>query len=1857
MSILDNITKKIKLCQEIYLNNYTAKTKNINKPPNYKKQVLPKVIKIKRPIKSKEVNIISFLLDLIIILVIVFPTFSSQQITITTIDMNANTLYKIVNNNSFTSIILDSVNLGSCGAHNNNLYVICLDNYIFIKSDSKKAYRFKLVLKNEITHIEGLFKNSDVIETIDFSGFKLDKFENLSHLFDSCTSLTSIKGFAPDNAKDLSYLFHNCISLKDIEYNSTFKGYKKATNMKNMFYNCRQLKAINLSTFDTSKVTNMEKMFSNCQLVTQLDVSKFDVSSVRTMRSMFEFCARLTSLILYDFITIEVTDMSFMFYQCTNLKSIDVSSFKIKKVSDMSFMFYECKSLTSIVLFTTLSSTAINMHSMFQGCSSLKILNLFKSKTLTVNNMNKMFYNCHSLTSVNLTKFQTNNVVEMKSMFYGCSSLISLHITNFQVNLLEDLEYMFAKCSSLTSLDLSKFYTPKVRNMKYMFYECSSLRTLNIENLDTSKVVNMEYFLSGCSELSNIDLNNFITNNVLNMDHMFSGCSKLTELNVTKFNTSKVTNMVNMFSGCSSLTYLDLSVFDTRNVINMESLFKDCSSLTSILISDEIFKTNNVKSMNSIFSGCSKISSFNISLDTSSVTDMGYLFNGCSSLIDLNLDSFNCQNVVNMMNMFSHCSSLTSLDLSNINTQIVKNTNSMFSGCIRLTYLNLGNFKTDSTENMNSMFKGCLSLKELNLNNFVTKNVADMGYLFYDCMSLSELDLNNFVLPNIKSMEYMFSGCLVLNSIKLPNFNSPSVINLSHMFSDCSSLISLNLTNFYTNKVTNMEYMFSGCTQLEYLNLDNFNTELVTTMEHMFSGCYSLTFLNLSSFITSKVERMNGMFYGCSSLKVLDISNFNTKSVKNMAFMFYKLKSIESLDLAKFNTRNVEFMYYMFEECESLTSLNLTNFNTIKIKSMDKLFSGCSSLKFLNILNFNTSSVTSMNYLFSECNSLISLDLSKMDTSLTTSMNHMFSGCSSLKNIKLNSFNTSLITSMEYLFYKCSSLESLDLSSFDTSLVTDMGHMFYKCSQLPILNLLSFRTPLVKNMEYMFSNCYNLEILYISSFNTSLVENYSHMFYGCTNLLSLDLEGFILDQAKDMQYMFYNCENLGFINFEQANDTNIEQYYNMFTGTPENMVFCFNESNTKFMKQIENKQCTYVDCDNDWEKIREKVVATSNECVDQCKRLTRFFYRYRCYERCPKGTYPHNFICNKEIYEYKKNQTCDIKNYFLHNCNITLNTDLEKHKFILNTTEGIMNADLYDIILYVLDYNKIYTIKEKNEVYQLYSLSNKIRDPELTYIDLDECGKLLKNKYKLKENEEILVFKVQYTSPDFKIPIVEYSLYGRDGSIKLNLNICNKLKIMEYIPKIINDYKDYEYNPNNNYYYDDCSPIEYESKTDLTIYDRRNEFNINNMSLCESHCTYKGIVHQEIICECDIKIKFNSYMNNIEHYNLIYRFSDLGISHFNLWLMKCFYSLFQKGALTNNMGHYIILSIMFLIILGTILFYSIERNIMLKDIKALLQDTLDKNKRKELYRRQKKLLKNELIDEEIFPEQENPNSIYNYKRKGNNITKIPNQDLKCSKAKEVFDENSHQIANNLELSIDKLEIKENSIERTDNEMNNLSYESAIQLDKRTFCQYYLSLIRTKQLIVFCVMKNDFNSRIIKICYALIIYSLFLAMNALFIEDSSLHRLHILEGSIEYKYHFIKVLYPTLICFIISKFLETLIFTETDILRIRKNDGKETEEKMGKVCFRVGVKCILFFSISLLYLFLIWIYISSFCYVFKRNQIFLIITSSISFGIFLAVPMLLNVIPSIFRILSLKTDNSSVKKFCVYRFSQFLQMVL
>ncbi len=48
--------------------------------------------------------------------------------------------------------------------------------------------------------------------------------------------------------------------------------------MNNMFYNCRLIKILDLTNFNTKEVENMESMFESCDNLIKLDISSFDTS-------------------------------------------------------------------------------------------------------------------------------------------------------------------------------------------------------------------------------------------------------------------------------------------------------------------------------------------------------------------------------------------------------------------------------------------------------------------------------------------------------------------------------------------------------------------------------------------------------------------------------------------------------------------------------------------------------------------------------------------------------------------------------------------------------------------------------------------------------------------------------------------------------------------------------------------------------------------------------------------------------------------------------------------------------------------------------------------------------------------------------------------------------------------------------------------------------------------------------------------------------------------------------------------------------------------------------------------------------------------------------------------------------------------------------------------------------------------------------------------------------------------------------------------------------------------------------------------------------------------------------------------
>ena len=764
----------------------------------------------------------------------------------------------------------------------------------------------------------------------------------------------------------------------------------------------------------------------------------------------------------------------------------------------------------------------------------------------------------------------------------------------------------------------------------------------------------------------------------------------------------------------------------------------------------------------------------------------------------------------------------------------------------------------------------------------------------------------------------------------------------------------------------------------------------------------------------------------------------------------------------------------------------------------------------------------------------------------------------------------------------------------------------------------------------MFANCSSLKEIKMPEKEISYIEKMSHMFENCFSITSLSLSFISLTKTENTENMFANDENLVYVNFNNAGYSNIKNAKNMFLRTLENMVFCIKEfSSPQLNRIIHQKGCPTIDCSENWSKNRKLISAETGNCVDKCSTPFIFFYEYKCYKSCPHGTVPVNLKCVENFDGIGDINNCTIKKYFRNLCEMNLTTPLSKRKFIEATVNSFKNGTLYELGVEAIEGKKKFIIKEETEIYSIYSVSNKDRENGTTYIDLDNCINILSRLYGFSY-DDFIVFKIEYTSPDFKIPIIEYSLFAHYGIKKFQLHSCRNSKIKYYINRYISNFEDYKYNPENDYYYNVCNINEKTNNTVLTLYQRRNMFNVNNMSLCESNCIFKAYVGNIIYCDCDVKLKFNSFMNvNVSKYDLISRFDIKNSLNINIWVVQCFVIFFSKEFILTNLFSQINLCIIFFSIICILIFYLKEKYTLFNNIKKLIvlnQLKKDNNK------------KNTSNDNKSNKKaQRNKENIINFSNRS--TTKRLNITLNKKNSKHV-----------------KFKEQKNINEKTHNELNNLSYTDAVLEDYRTFFQYYFSLVITKNILIFSFnCRHDFNSKVIKLCFFLYIFFIHLVTNTIFITEETFEALFISQGKMMFHYY-PNIIGITIITLAIKNILLNFIFTESNTLSIKNYKLFRAYKIMSYMINIIEIKCCLFFVINITSLLLFWIYIACFFTMFKSVQFFVLINTLVSFGITLLFPICLGFIPGIIRFYSLSNRKKQNRLFSYY-LSQIIQALI
>ena len=155
----------------------------------------------------------------------------------------------------------------------------------------------------------------------------------------------------------------------------------------------------------------------------------------------------------------------------------------------------------------------------------------------------------------------------------------------------------------------------------------------------------------------------------------------------------------------------------------------------------------------------------------------------------------------------------------------------------------------------------------------------------------------------------------------------------------------------------------------------------------------------------------------------------------------------------------------------------------------------------------------------------------------------------------------------------------------------------------------------------------------------------------------------------------------------------------------------------------------------------------------------------------------------------------------------------------------------------------------------------------------------------------------------------------------------------------------------------------------------------------------------------------------------------------------------------------------------------------------------------------------------------------------------------------------------------------------DQELNSLDYDKALIYDKRSYFQYYCSLLKKKHLILFTFYpQNDYNLITLKISLFLLGFSLYFTINGFFFSDDSMHKVYIDRGIYNFVYQIPQILYSSVISDIINAILKILCLSEKNIIELKQEtDETAFKEKSKNISQYLLKKFLIFFILSILLL--------------------------------------------------------------------------
>ena len=743
---------------------------------------------------------------------------------------------------------------------------------------------------------------------------------------------------------------------------------------------------------------------------------------------------------------------------------------------------------------------------------------------------------------------------------------------------------------------------------------------------------------------------------------------------------------------------------------------------------------------------------------------------------------------------------------------------------------------------------------------------------------------------------------------------------------------------------------------------------------------------------------------------------------------------------------------------------------------------------------------------------------------------------------------------------------------------------------------------------------------------------------------------------------------------------------------------------TNICKKYEDNNCNCITCNSGFyldnvNKICKKCESICNIYKDNACECVNCPVNYELIDNeCIESNLNHNDSGNSSnIYSfYGKYKGTNETMYILKTKNLT-NVEEDILRVVRNKLDkGKINENY-------IDQGFSFIVEAPKAKFIITKSTNK--NDIITSINLGGCEDKLRSNKTISVNNSLYILYIEVIENGMKIPRTEYEVYYKSDIDKfesLDLEICKGLTINKSVSINISSTDLDKYNSSSAYYNDICYTSTSDNGTDIILTDRRNEYINNNMSVCETDCVFTAYDPEtmEAICSCPIVTSVSHVSDNkLDKDKFKSNFIDFK-NLANVEMLKCYKLLFSKNIVKNS-GCIIITIIILIGFVSLILFYAKGYNLLKNRINNIFhskelgnKESGKKNEKFPGKRKEKKINQKKNNDDVTIYNKNNNSKYKNNKmetKKGNNNKKEQSKkqsktqkknktkhkhfppkkfkEIQNSKKPKMFgkikknilssNENSNKTVNPFELldysdeGIKEKKIKEKKMKFNDTELNLLLYQEAIILDKRSFCQYYASLIKTKHIIVFYFCYNkDYNSRIIKIYLFFFTFTVNYTVNALFFNDDTMHKIYEDGGKFNLFYQIPQILYSAIISSLLIIIVKMLALSEKNILKIKSSKPYELNKLYKSETNSISCKFISFFIISFILLFAFWYYVGCFCAVYKNTQVHLLTDTLISFSASLFYPLALYLLPAFFRIPSLRNKEKNSE--CLYKTSQMIQ---